>query len=615
MISGLRAFALIFSISLLFAVAGAQVIPDIPGGELMPLSEIKPGLKGTARTVFSGTKATEFNVEILGVLPNGVGPGEDMIVGKLSGGGADRTQVFAGMSGSPVYINGKLVGAVSYSFPYSKEPICGITPIEQMISAVAQGGEGLRAGGTATFAMADLMGTNWRAIASPLAYNYGPRTASVSVAAGLGAVSGQSFMPIATPLMFGGVSKATLDAFSSDLAATGMQAVASTGGSSSMEFKKPDRFTLVGGNSVTAALARGDLSVSAAGTVTWRDGEKVYAFGHTYFGLGAAELPLSESHVITVVPSLNNSFKIAVPDATVGTLTQDRSTGIFGFLGREPKMIPVDLHIITSRGRDEYVKFDSAIDDFLTPLIVNVGLLNAMQGNERTVGDNTVDVTGEIKIAGHKSIILDRRYSGPQATPFAASAPAVPLAALLKTDLAELTVTGIDVTVKVSDRSVNSTIDRLSVDRSQVRPGETVDLGVSLRSEGGKVVTTYVPVKIPLSAQPGQLMITVADGSAVQTASAAQSFSPRSIDELIDTLNNLRRSDKLYAVLTRNAAGTIIGGNEMPNLPPSMLASINSDRAAGGAKATTTAPIAEYLLDLGNSVVSGSQAVTIEVVR
>jgi hypothetical protein len=153
-----------------------------------------------------------------------------------------------------------------------------------------------------------------------------------------------------------------------------------------MPMKKANETTLLGGDSIVVHLARGDVQIAAAGTVTLRDGEKIYAFGHPFFSLGSTNLPMSESHVVTVVPNANNSFKLAVPDATVGAMTQDRATAIYGKLGEEPKMLPVKVNLRTSRGRSEVINFESAFDELLTPLIVNAGVSNAISANERGVG-------------------------------------------------------------------------------------------------------------------------------------------------------------------------------------------------------------------------------------
>ena len=440
-----------------------QVIPTVPGSEIFPLSQIKEGLRGTARTVFRGTEPEEFGVEILGVVPGSIGPHQDLIIGKLSGENAMRTFVFAGMSGSPVYIDGKIVGAISYSFPFAKEPICGITPIEQMISLMEKGPMMKPASEPRTVSVDELRADRWNLA---LAGNYGSDRmilGGMSDNSALTQVAGQQIARIATPITFAGISQSTLDIFAPELTRAGILPVAALGSRTRIDsIKKANESTLVGGTSVTVQLARGDISIGAAGTVTLRDGEKIYAFGHPFFSLGSTELPMNESHVVTVVPNTNNSFKLAVADATVGALTQDRATGIFGKLGQAPRMLPVKIKVANSRGRNEEINFESAIDDFLTPLIMNIGAQNTIQANERGIGEMTIDVQGEIAVRGEESVQIKRRFAGPQATAFASAAASVPLASLLKANFEGLDITAVDLTYTISEGSKTAALERLS---------------------------------------------------------------------------------------------------------------------------------------------------------
>ncbi|MFN3330728.1 MAG: SpoIVB peptidase S55 domain-containing protein, partial [Pyrinomonadaceae bacterium] len=299
-------------------------------------------MRGKAKTVFRGTEPEEFDVEILGVLPNAIGPNQDLIIGKISGSQVEKTAVFAGMSGSPVFVDGKLIGAISYSFPFSKEPICGITPIEQMIGIFSDTEKTRPMQVKKVFSESEIHGT--------------ARQFSISTDTQKANIFEQAFQPIATPVAFSGFTPQTLELFSSQLKALGLLPVSSVGGSSKNRvFKKYDEKTLQPGSSVAMELTRGDYSITAYGTVTFRDGENVYAFGHPFLNLGVSNLPMSESKVVAIVPSIYNSFKLAVSDATVGTMTQDRNTGVLGKLGQEPKMIPVEISLKTSRGKNEKV--------------------------------------------------------------------------------------------------------------------------------------------------------------------------------------------------------------------------------------------------------------------
>lgn len=589
---------------------------DTKGGvAIFPVSELKEGMRGTARTVFRGNKSEEFNVEILGVVPNWIGPGQDIIVGRLSGANAERTSVFAGMSGSPVYIDGKLVGAISYSFPFAKEPMCGITPFAQMVSVVEQGTANLIASNSApAFSFSQLASDSYRpdlrnVSSSALASGFSGNSR-------LMAIAGQTMTPIATPLTFSGISQSTIDMFAPELMRAGMLPVAAAGGGSGITKMKPaDATTLLGGDSVVVQLTRGDIEISAAGTVTLRDGAKIYAFGHPFFSLGSANLPMAESHVVTVVPNTNNSFKLAVADSMVGAMTQDRATGIYGMLGEQPKMLPVKINLTTSRGRTEQVNFEAAFDTMLTPLLVNVGIANTMAAHERSIGDMTLELTGEIAVRGEEPIRFNRRFTGGTAPASASTAVVVPLHALLKGNFEGMEISGLTVNLRALDSSKTAVVDRITADRNQVRAGETIELTAAMRTPSGRIVTEKIPIVIPQGVAPGTLSIMIGDGSAVQKDTAVTQFVPRSARELIATINRLKRPDKLYAVLSRTTTGAIVGSNEMPNLPPSVLATMNNDRTAGGSKATVQTIVSEVELPRSEFIVTGSQTLTIEVVK
>ncbi len=582
---------------------------------IFPVAELREGMTGTARTVFQGSKSEEFKVEIIGVIPNWIGPKQDMIVGKLSGANAERTSVFAGMSGSPVYIDGRLVGAISYSFPFSKEPICGITPFEQMASVVEHSmAANPVPAKRAAFSYAELLANTWQPNLAQIPVR--PVASGFSADSRLTAVAGQTMLPISTPLYFSGISQQTLDRLAPELTRAGLMPIAAAGGNSRITpMTAATETTLLGGDSVVVSLARGDIQIAAAGTVTLRDGEKIYAFGHPFFSLGASNLPMSESHVIVVIPNANNSFKLAVPDATVGSMTQDRATTIFGKLGEAPRMLPVNINLVNSRGVASEINFESAFDELLTPLIINAGVGNALSAQERGLGDTTIELNGEIKIKGEDSIRINRRFAGPQALIFASSAPAIPLALLLRANFAGMEITGVKLDMTAIDGSKTATLDRISVDKTEVRPGETVEVTSFTRTESGNIVIKKIPIMIPKDTAPGEVSIMIGDGNAAQQNSAVTQFVPKSAAELIAMMNRLKRSDRLYAVLSRTSAGAIIGASELPNLPPSFLATLNNQRTTGGSKPSIQTIIAEKEIEPGEFIITGSQSISINIVR
>ena len=591
------------------------VSTESPGTKVFPVSELKEGMRGTARSVFRGAASEEFSVEILGVVPNWIGPKQDLIIGRLSGTNAERTSVFAGMSGSPVYIDGKLVGAISYSFPFAKEPICGITPFDQMRSVMEQPPKPQRSNKREPriFTTAELYADTWTPALPSMRNGVASGFAAESR---LTAIAGQTFAPIATPVTFAGISPEALSIFTPALISAGLLPVNVPGGSTDPgPMKKATETTLRGGDSVVVALARGDIQIAASGTVTLREGNRIYAFGHPFFSLGSTSLPMSESHVVTVVPNANNSFKLAVADSLVGTLTQDRNTAVYGLLGEAPKMLPVRIRLVTSNGTVTETKFETVLEETLTPLIINAGVAAALNASERSVGESTIEINSEIAIKGSEPLRLTRRFASAQAMAFAASATSVPLAALLRASFDDLELTGITIDLKAVDGSRKATVERMMVDRTQVRAGETVQISVIERSPSGSTNIRQIPLRIPDDAAAGSVTIAVSDGSVLQQAAPLTQYAPRTATEFVSLYNKARKADRLYAVISRTTKGTIVGAAEMPNLPPSVLATLNSERAAGAAKSSVTTVLAEVELPRSEMVVTGSQSLTLEIVR
>ncbi|HEX3083974.1 MAG TPA: SpoIVB peptidase S55 domain-containing protein, partial [Pyrinomonadaceae bacterium] len=399
---------------------------------LYAVEDVRPGMKGVARTVFAGTEPEEFELEILGVLDGFTGPRQSTIIARLSGPNVARTGVFAGMSGSPVFIDNKLVGAIAYSFPFAKEPICGITPIKQMIDIFERAKEAPRTTEARAVSFSSLAGVDWKSSLPKQNVNATTLVAPVATNSPLAPLMGQQIQPIATPVVFTGISQETLSLFSSQLTTSGLLPVSGVGGASKMTpLESYDDKTLAPGTSVSVELARGDYSIAASGTVTYRDGEKIYAFGHPFLSIGSSDMPMTESSVVTVIPNAFNSFKLAVPGRMVGSMTQDRATGIFGQLGHASRMIPVKLNLHTSRGQDEQFNYEVVSDEYLTPLLLNLTVFNSIAARERSIGEATISINGSINVDGQSPIALQRRFSAVNAALMAAGSIAQPTQTLL----------------------------------------------------------------------------------------------------------------------------------------------------------------------------------------
>ncbi len=580
---------------------------------LFPLEEVRPGLKGVARTVFSGSEPEEFGVEILGVLDGFTGPRQSTIIAKLSGTNVDKTGVFAGMSGSPVFIDNKLVGAIAYSFPFSKEPICGNTPIKQMIDIFERGSEKPRTEARAV-SFSTLASTDWKAALPKQPVTATSLVAPVATNSPLAPLMGQQIQPIATPVVFSGIKQDTLSMFATQLSASGLLPVSGVGGAGKITpLERFDEKTLTPGASVSVELARGDYSIAAAGTVTYRDGEKIYAFGHPFLSLGGADMPMTEGSVVTVIPNTFNSFKLAVPGRMVGSISQDRATGIFGQLGHASRMIPVKLNLHTSRGQDEQFNFEVVSDEFLTPLLLNLTVFNSIAARERSVGEATISINGAINVDGQAPIAVQRRFSAINAALMAAGSIAAPTQTLLSSGFDNVNIKGITIDVTSSEEKNAATLERISLDRTEVARGEKLEIEAYVRADSGKQFIERIPVQIPDDAPAGQLTIMVGDGATLQESSSSKSFVPRELKQLVEAINKTKKNDRLYLRLLRPAPGVVIGSNELPNLPPSVVATLNSERTSGGYTSLQLSQVYERELPAAEFVITGQQVISVTV--
>ena len=619
--------AICVAVFCVLAAAQKQTVPPVAKSQpaaapldarLFPLEELRPGMKGLAYTVFSGKEPQEFGVEILGVLPGFPAPRQSAIIGKLTGANVEKTAVFAGMSGSPVYIDGRLVGAIAFSFPFAKEPIAGITPIKQMIDIFEKGSlnETKKAREPRAVSFAQLASTEWKPTYPKPAVTGAPLMALVSEGSPLMALMGQQIVPIATPMVFGGISQETLALFAPQLLANGLLPVSGVGGSAAItELGVPTEKTLTPGTSLSVQLVRGDYSIAASGTVTFRDGDRIYAFGHPFLSLGAADMPLTETSVVTVIANVNNSFKLSVPGQMMGAISQDRASGVFGQLGRAPKMIPVKINLHTSRDRTETFAYEIANDSFLTPILLNITVFNTITSSERVLGDSTISIRGNIKINGQEDVSVDRRFSAANSAMMAAGSVAAPMGALLNSGFDDVQINGVTLDISSTDTKNAGTLDRIALDRTEVRRGEKIEIQAYVRTEAGKQFVQRIPVQIPEDATPGQLLIFVGDGNALQEGSAAKAFVPQDLGQLVKAMNKVKKSDRLYVKLFRITPGAVIGTDELPNLPPSVVATLNSDRTSGGYTPTVLSPVYEMELPPAAFVISGQQLIGIDVVR
>ena len=565
-----------------------------------PLKDVRAGMHGTGRTVFSGDRVEEFQVEILGVLDN-FGPKQSLILAKLSGGPLDHTGVMEGMSGSPVYIDGKLAGAVAMAFPFAKDPIAGIRPIEEMVR-----------------------------VTSPLAGNARPDRSRPAVAlfdrdltkrlAPARAESGgeDRMVEIATPLSFGGFTRATLDAFAPQLRALGLdarQAISSGGPDNQRMGNTAD---VKPGSMISVQLLSGDLSLGAAGTVTYVDGNKLYAFGHRFMAVGDAALPFALGNVVALLPNINTSFKLVTSKDWMGTIGQDRDTAIAGELGKRVPLVPISFRIARNGRPVQSYDFLMVNDPLLSPILLQMAVFSAVDATERSMGAGSIRVTGDIEFQNAPApVLLNNVYAGDNAVPTLVSlSTAVPMAYVMGSGFRSLDLKKITLQVDASDQKKQWTIDSVTVSRRQIRPGEKVQLSVLLMGENGAETTRRFEYQVPIGAGAGPLYFTVADASTTNLTDFRQTLTttPRSIGQLIGTVNEMHPNNKAYVRVWRAQPAFQLDGADLPAPPASAYLVLESSSASsGGITQTRNAKIGEFELDGGDMVISGVKTIQVEI--
>jgi hypothetical protein len=553
---------------------------------IMPLREIKPGMKGTGRTVFTGYKVESFDVEILGILEN-AGPKQSIILARLSGGGLERTGVMQGMSGSPVYIDGKLAGAVALAFPFAKEPIAGIRPIEEM----------LQSSGSSTAA---------RPVLSPVRLDDKSLTDRLPKSE---PVQGR-LIEIATPVSFTGFPASTIEQFAPQLRALGLEPVQSLSGGKTTG--PPPPTPLEPGGMISVELLTGDMSVGADGTVTHIDGNRVYAFGHRFLAAGATELPFARANVIALLPSVNSSFKISSSGPEAGVILDDNSVGVSGELGRKPSMVPLR---ITVNNRSSY-SMQMINDPLLSPLLLQMAIYASLDATERTLGVSTIGVKGTVEFAGSvPSFHWENIYAGDFNVPLQTSLNAsLPIAYALQNNTDALKLRSVQLDLETNPEKRQMHIEDVWTSKRQVRPGERLEIMTLLAGDKGAEITQKVGYDVPVGAPNGIMYITVADGP-VSNASDQKVLNlsdPRPATQIINLLNSMRGNSRAYVRLWKQDPAYTVQGADLPD-PPASLGLILSRSPGSTGAYPKSSTIAELDFAVKGLAISGSRTIQVEI--
>jgi len=598
-----------------FAVDPPPVRPKSGPVEIMKLNDVKPGMKGIAWTVFQGTEPEAVPIEIMGRLRNQNGPNQDIIVAKMLG-KAKITNVAGGMSGSPVYINGKLVGAVALRMStFSPDAICGITPIELMLEI-----------NDLDKSRPEDAHTPDKTRARNGAVSVGPDLMS-QLAAGLGTPLPSAMMiPIESPLMLSGFSDSSLREFGPMFQQMGVNAVQG-GAANDIHTNKPApgwEHSLNPGESIAGVLVDGDMAVTGLGTVTYNDGKRVLGFGHPFFNLGPVDIPMSKGEVVMTLASSYQPNKMANATEIVGSLHQDRYTGIMGVLGAESGMIPVTVKV---RSLDEKEKLSSEksfhfnvfVHQKWTPYLMMLTLYNSLSQLNEFADEATYRLNGKVEINGEPNISLSNMTAnGELPTPaplMMASWWGNMFNRLYLNNVNTPDVKSVNVTVDLLPERRVATIDSAWVSDPEVRAGDAVPVKVFLRPYRGDRIERDFTVNLPQGLTPGDHRIVLSDADTVNRMQNMAGSANRYLDlpQMVSLINQERSNNKLYVSLVDSTPTAYYDDKTLPSLPSSVLNVMQSGKASSRSLVTSPETATEQMALPFDYMVTGSYSLRIHV--
>jgi hypothetical protein len=524
----------------------------------IPVDQIHAGMRGVAYTVFQGTKPEPMGVEVLGVMKNVNGPKGDVILVRLHGEKAEYTGVVAGMSGSPVYLDGKLAGALAFRIgEFSKEPIAGVTPIGEMLEINAM----------------DQTPAGDSAPVEAKASDPSTRTAAPGNSPSLPAQDFRNYLkPIDTPLVFNGFSEETLRRFSSQFASAGIVPVMGVGSHSDMKQPEP----LEPGSAVSAILVRGDMDIAATCTVTYMDPQRLLACGHPLMQFGMIDIPMTKAEVLATLPSPLNAFKIVNTTEPVGAFVQDRHTGIMGLFNKEPDMIPVTLTIRNGATTKQF-HYEVLNNAKLSPVAMMATVFNALHGVNEYGEEITYRLNGSISVQGYPAVQLQNM--------FAPSDGGQPAAALAAASLGDRfgriydnpydipAIQGVNLDFDLVKERRWARLESARTDVSEARPGDDIIVETVLRPYRGERMVQQIPIHIPTSSSKGPLRIMVSDGETLDRMRRGVPMLGRKLGlgPTIALLNKEHANNRIYVSLLEADPEAMVADKVMPTLPLSVM--------------------------------------------
>ncbi|MGA2052341.1 MAG: SpoIVB peptidase S55 domain-containing protein [Opitutales bacterium] len=575
-----RATLLVMAWAAVTRAAAAALPPDT-----MPLSEVKPGMKGEWRTVVSGTTVQSYQLEVVGVMQNFTGPRRSIIICEALDPEQMENGPVAGMSGSPVYIDGKLVGAYAYGFPFSKnQALIGVTPIQDMMEVLDAPAATPLPGRPGPPRFADAGGTSADAGESSIA------EAPVAASAGVGewhltegserlgnADALESLRPLPTPLLASGISARTLAVFKDEFAKRGLEVMQAPGGA--VAGGGPDADQLEAGSAIGVMLMTGDFTMSGVGTLTWRDGDRLLAFGHPMFGFGPVDMPLATASVVTVVRALDQSFKLANTGPVVGTISQDRLTGIGGTLAQKPPMTAFHAQVTAPDGKTREFQGEMWQNRDYTPVIGAMALMESLGSTLQAQQEQTFFVTTTLDIDGYPPVKLEQVGSGLDGATEVAMGFMQLYDTLLNNPFEFPHVRSVNFDIRLRDAWLTSTLEGIRVESGPARAGGTLRVTLTISNYLNVPTEHTLEIPIPDTAAGETLTLFLGDASATDALERGQDRGD--FTSLADVVNNLRQQHSrgaLYVKLLRAAPGLHVDGADLPALPPSIEALYRSPK-------------------------------------
>ena len=562
-------------------------------GPFFPVAEVQRGMRGYGKTVFHGTSVDTFGVEILGIAHQALGPRRDLILARLSGGPLEQTGIIAGMSGSPVYIDERLVGAVAYGWAFATSPICGITPIADMLEVMERPLD-------STFGVSSWQHPESSKAAEP---------ATIFATAGLQA---KHLSPLATPLSLTGMTPIAAGIVGEALEPLGLSLQMTPSGTGRIGNKT----RLEPGAALGIQFIAGDMSATGIGTVTHLQEDRIVAFGHRLGFMGTVEMPMTSAFIHEVIPNQIVSFKLGAAGRFVGAIRQDRAAAVVGQIGSVPNMLPVAVEV-SSPNRTDSFAFELIRHRDLTAQLAGAVLVGSLEAAEKLSGDATLDLQGSLRLDGGERLQWNQIFSGPGALLATARAAATPLRVLNQTDVADARVDSLRLVVALQEQIQTASVDRIRVLDAELRPGQEFRLEVVLQPFRGARQLLRLKSQIPKTLPSGQVLLRVGGGQASnqwERDRRPDLLNPRNLSQLLHELGSEERNDHLVVELYRVAPSLSINGRELPSAPPSMRGVLERANASG-----YVSPVNGRVLfrkrQLTGYVLQGEQQIELEVVQ